>query len=208
MKDAEQLAQGIKDAVFHGLPGAKAHSKMIPEGRILVSSSQYKESAVLLLLYPKSGTWFTLLMKRNQYQGPHSDQISLPGGKSKIEDKTLLQTAIRETFEEIGLAISKALICASLTPLHIPVSRFVVHPFIAVLDYTPNFIPDRNEVNYLIEVSLQELNDPSAVKMKKMLIREMQTNVPYFDIQGEVIWGATAMILSEFLELISGIIFD
>ena len=142
-------------------------------------------------------------MKRNQYDGPHSGQISLPGGKKDEEDKTLLQTALRETFEEIGIDASKSFITPPLTPLHIPVSGFVVHPFIAVLDYSPVFIPDKNEVEYLIEVPLHELNNPSALKMKSMLIKKTEVNVPYFDIQGEVIWGATAMILNELLSIIN-----
>jgi 8-oxo-dGTP pyrophosphatase MutT (NUDIX family) len=208
MKEAKLLAKQIHELISKGLPGAKSHSKMLPEGRELTSSSELKESAVLLLLYPKLGSWCTVFMKRNQYDGPHSGQISFPGGKKDISDETLLQTALRETFEETGINADHAFMAGELTPLHIPVSGFVVHPFITVLDQLPVFTPDKNEVEYLIEVKLQELVDPSALKTKNMSIRNTEINVPYFDIQNEVIWGATAMILSEFLELYSGITSD
>jgi 8-oxo-dGTP pyrophosphatase MutT (NUDIX family) len=208
MKDAKELAKRIEKLILNGLPGVKSHSKMLPEGRLLTSSSSHKESAVLLLLYPKLDTWFTVFIKRNLYDGPHSGQISLPGGKKDVKDKSLLQTAIRETFEETGVDASGALIPPPLSSLHIPVSGFVVHPYIAVLDYLPAFSPDKNEVEYLIEVPLKELKDPSVLKMKRMLIRDTEINVPYFDIQGEVIWGATAMILIEFLDLFAEIISD
>ena len=90
--------------------------------------------------------------------------------------------------------------------MQIPVSGFVVHPFIAVLDFTPTFNPEPNEVEYLIEVSLQKLKDPSALKIKKMSVMGIEVNVPFYDIKGEVIWGATAMIMAEFLDLIGNII--
>jgi len=208
MKEAKELAKQINQLIANGLPGANSHSKMLPEGRLLASSSSHTESAVLLLLYPKQDTWFTVFIKRNQYNGPHSGQISLPGGKKNHLDKTLLQTAIRETNEETGVNASNSLIAGALSLLHIPVSGFVVHPFIAVLDYPPVFKPDKNEVEYLIEVPLQKLTDPSALKIKRMLVRNTEINVPYFDIQGEVVWGATAMILNEFLDLFGEIISD
>jgi len=208
MKNVRELTKEINELIFQGLPGAKAHSKMLPEGRLLTVSSRYRKSAVLILLYPKSGKWNTVFIKRNQYDGPHSGQISLPGGKKIDEDKTLLNTALRETFEETGVKAGDSYIALPLTPLHIPVSGFVVHPFIAVLDFTPTFNPEPNEVEYLIEVSLQKLKDPSVLKIKKMPIRGMEVNVPYYDIQGEVIWGATAMIVAEFLDLLGSIISD
>ncbi len=201
MKDSILLTQQISEAISKGLPGEKAHIRMLPEGRQLAKSSGYKESAVLILLYPKSGNWWTVFMKRNQYNGPHSGQVSFPGGKKDIHDKTLLQTAIRETLEETGINLEKSIIAGVLTPLQIPVSGFIVHPFVAVIDYAPEFSPDKNEVDYLIEVPLIEIFTPSAIKNKKMLIRNIELNVPYFDIRNEVIWGATAMILSEFLQL-------
>jgi len=201
MKDSFYLAKQINEAISKGLPGEKAHLRMLPEGRKLSNSSSYKESAVLLLLYPKSGNWWTVFMKRHQYDGPHSGQISFPGGKKTIQDKTLLQTAIRETHEETGINLENSIIAGALTPLQIPVSGFIVHPFVAVADYIPEFNPDNNEVEYLIEVPLTELSKPSAIKSKQMLIRDIELNVPYFDIRNEVIWGATAMILSEFLQL-------
>jgi 8-oxo-dGTP pyrophosphatase MutT (NUDIX family) len=208
MEDAEKFAERIGARISKGLPGAKSHSGMLPEGRLLVTSSSYTESAVLLLLYPKLDKWFTVFMKRNLYEGPHSGQISLPGGKKDVNDKSLLHTAIRETFEETGIDASNAIILPSLSPLPIPVSGFVVYPFAAVINYLPTFKPDKNEVEYLIEVSLLEMMDPSAKKTKTMLIRDKEVSVPYFDVQGEVIWGATAMITNEFLDLFKEIISD
>jgi 8-oxo-dGTP pyrophosphatase MutT (NUDIX family) len=208
MKDAILLANAIKEAITIGLPGEEAHLRMLPEGRKLYSSTSYKDSAVLILLFPKSGEWWTVFMKRNQYDGPHSGQVSFPGGKKDTIDKTLLETALRETCEETGIDTSGTIIAGPLSPLQIPVSGFIVHPFIAVMNHLPEFSPDKNEVEYLIEVPLRELISPSASKYKQMLIRNADVNVPYFDIQNEVIWGATAMILSEFLQVYKRIISD
>ena len=201
MKEAILVAKQITDAILNGLPGEVAHRMMLPEGRNLFSTSEFKESAILILLYPKSGRWNTVFMKRNQYDGPHSGQISFPGGKKDIQDRTLLQTALRETYEETGFDASYAVIAGELSPLQIPISGFMVHPFIAVIDHEPSFNPDKNEVDYLIEVSLSELVTASAVKKQNMLIRNTELQVPYFDVRHEIIWGATAMILSEFLQL-------
>ena len=208
MKDANTLAHRITELIANGLPGEKAHSKMLPEGRSLTTSSIKRESAVLLLLYPRAGLWTTVFIKRNLYDGPHSGQISIPGGKKDALDKTLLETALRETLEETGVDASNALLHSALSPIHIPVSGFVVYPYLAVLNFSPVFTPDPNEVNYLIEVPLRKLKDPSIVKIRRMMIGDTGVNVPYFDIRDEVIWGATAMILAEFLELMPEIISD
>jgi len=208
MEDSKELANRIEKLISKGLPGEKAHAKMLPEGRMAAFSYSHKESAVLLLLYLKSNLWFIVLMKRKEYDGHHSGQISFPGGKRNPLDKSLLQTALRETKEETGVDASGSIIAGALSPVHIPVSGFVVHPFIAVLDYPPVFLPDINEVQYLIEVPLNTLIEPSVLKTKKMQIRNTELNVPYFDIQNEVIWGATAMILNEFLDLFTQTISD
>ena len=208
MEDSKVLANRIEKLISKGLPGEKAHAKMLPEGRMATFSYSHKESAVLLLLYLKSNSWFIILMKRKEYDGHHSGQISFPGGKKNPLDKSLLQTALRETKEETGVDASGSIIAGALSPVHIPVSGFVVHPFIAVLDYPPVFLPDINEVQYLIEVPLNTLIEPSVFKTKKMQIRNTELNVPYFDIQNEVIWGATAMILNEFLDLFTQTISD
>jgi len=208
MEDARELAKRIEKLISKGLPGEKAHAKMLPEGRMATFSYSDKESAVLLLLYLKSNSWFIVLMKRKEYDGHHSGQISFPGGKKNPLDKSLLKTALRETREETGVDASGSLIAGALSPVHIPVSGFVIHPFIAILDYLPVFLPDMNEVEYLIEVPLRILIEPTVFKIKKMELRNTELNVPYFDVQNEVIWGATAMILNEFLDLFTQTISD
>lgn len=208
MKDAELLLKSIKQALLAGLPGEVAQRKMLPAGRDILPIANPVEAAVLLLLFPKNEQWHIVFIKRNQYDGPHSGQVSFPGGKKDETDSSLFQTAIRETSEETGAIAVNDCIAGALTPLHIPVSGFVVHPFIAVLQSYPEFNPDRNEVDYLIEVPIKDILNPEHIKTKEIQVRNVKMKVPYFDVQNETIWGATAMILSEFMELLPVTIFD
>ena len=159
-------------------------------------------AAVLILLYPVKGELHVVFMKRNEYDGPHSGQVSFPGGAWEAQDLSLEHTAIRETREEMGIEEDLEILGA-LTPLHIPVSNFLVFPFIAWLELTPVFSPDRSEVQYVIEVPLKDLLDPAARESETLVHHGKTIEAPYYRVGKEKIWGATAMMLSEFLELAS-----
>jgi 8-oxo-dGTP pyrophosphatase MutT (NUDIX family) len=185
------------------LPGEKAQMEMAPDFRdACADESAPIPAAVLILMYPLEEGTRLVFMKRNAYDGPHSAQVSFPGGAREAGDRTLEDTAIRETREELGID-QEICILGPLTPLHIPVSNYQVSPFAGWMSQRPVFQPDPSEVQYLIEVQLDELMDP-AIRLEEYSLREGQEiRVPYFRVGKEKIWGATAMMLSEFLQLAS-----
>lgn len=173
-------------------------------GRTSEEESQCRSAAVLILLYPDGDHIHTVFMKRNEYDGPHSGQISFPGGMYEDRDLDLEQTAIRETEEEIGIHAGTMEVLGRLTPLFIPISNFCVTPYVAWMTERPEFHPDSSEVQYLLTPSLDELLDP-AYRRKEVLHRHGRDILtPYILLDEDILWGATAMILSEFMELIEG----
>jgi 8-oxo-dGTP pyrophosphatase MutT (NUDIX family) len=196
-------------AVAQPLPGINAQLKMSSMRRFLEISSSVKPlhptySSVLILLFPVNGEAFTVLMKRPDYGGVHSGQISLPGGKFEPDDETLMKTALREAQEEIGIHPESVHIIGRLTDLYIPPSRYLVSPFIGWTAHRPQFIRDPNEVAEVIEVGIAELFDEENQSVRKIrLPLGIRMKVPAYVVSGnQVIWGATAMILSEFKEVI------
>ena len=145
-----------------------------------------------------------VFIKRNEYEGHHSAQVSFPGGAWENGDRTLQQTAIRETREELGIS-GELEILGSLTDLHIPVSNFLVTPCVGWMDETPLFKPDPTEVQYVIEAPLQSLLSSSNMEMELLVRHDLAIQAPCYKIGKEKIWGATAMMLSEILELASGL---
>ena len=162
-----------------------------------------KKGAVTILLYPQQGLWHLPLMKRPDYQGIHSGQISLPGGKAEPQDQDRIQTALRETAEEIGVSIKREQVVGTLTPLYIMASHYEVLPVVAIMDQKPSFVPDPREVQALIQADLKQLMSPHTRQKKEIEVRGTAIMAPYFDVQQEVVWGATAMILNEFLAVIN-----
>lgn len=156
-----------------------------------------KKAAVLCLIYPNKGLLHFTLIKRVEYQGVHSNQIGFPGGKLEAGENSL-QAALRETEEEIGLKVPESSILGALTELYIPPSNFLVYPYVAYINTTPTFILDAKEVAYLVEVPLNDLLNSANIKTKEMQLSYGTFNNPYFSLKKEVVWGATAMILSEF----------
>jgi len=184
------------------LPGEKAQLKMAPEfrGNFIFRESP-RPAAVMILLFPYKKELHTLFIKRNEYPGPHSAQISFPGGLYEPDDGKLMNTAIRETVEETGIR-NKIDVLGSLTPLFIPVSNFIVTPFIGWVRDSPDFTPDPSEVQYLIHVPFSDLFDSGCICSEKIKRHDIEFIAPYYALNGEKIWGATAMMLSEFLELV------
>ncbi len=157
-----------------------------------------KDAAVLALFYPNyNGETHFLLTQRASYNGTHSAQISFPGGKIEKNDTGLAHTALRETYEETAVPIDDVSIVKELTKTYIPPSNFWVNPFIGTINYRPKFIAN-HEVSTLIEVRLTAILDDSSVIIKNMSTSYMEDiDVPCFKLNNYIVWGATAMILSE-----------
>lgn len=193
------------------LPGEQAQLHMgsgvrMKELRFMPENEHSKKSGVMILLYPKNNTFYSALILRPKYSGTHSGQVALPGGKYEKCDKDLVATALRETFEEIGIESSAITVLGQLTKLFIPPSNFIVYPAVGFTQVEPVFIPDKNEVKEIIEYPVSALLQEDIVKEKLFVInKDVSFIAPYFDINGHVVWGATAMILSEFKEILKSI---
>ena len=204
----ERIKELLQEAFTKELPGKDAHVKMAPQPldlrRFTTSFSEPpKKSGVLLLFYPDASTIYFPLIKRPQYPGAHSGQVALPGGKVEEGDPDVVFTALREAEEEIGIDAGKVEVIGSLTELYIPVSNFLVSPIVGFLDHKPTFVPEQREVARIIPTTLNHLIQPEIVKQTPISLgggKYLET--PYFDIAGEVVWGATAMILSELIQVL------
>lgn len=197
----------IRAAITRGLPGWSAQKLFSP-----IHTEKYrqpkpdsKQAGVVALLYPAADDMMHLVyIKRtsNHPDDKHGGQISFPGGQYESGDKDIRATALRELQEELGLDPSQIEILGALTSLYIYVSDFQVYPFLAYIDHTPDFDIEIAEVAYPIAIPLKTLLEQSSLT-KDIHIREMTIkNAPYYDLNGEVLWGATAMMTSEILELV------
>ena len=177
---------------------------MAPEFRgEFVHHDPPSQAAVLILMYPRNSLTSLVFMKRNKYPGPHSAQVSFPGGAFEEQDISLEVTALRETREELGIQ-GDIEILGSLTEIYIPVSNFLVSPYAGWMDHPPVFNPDPTEVQYVIEASVKSLIDPANMGSETVSGHGQNIIAPFYRIENEKIWGATAMMLSEFLEVASG----
>ena len=197
----------LQAALNETLPGYTAQKRMAPSGRsILPPGNPGRKAAVAIVIYKdQNQNKKIVLIKRPVYSGPHSGQIAFPGGKMDPEDSDLVGTAIRECYEEIGIQLTASNYIGPLSQLHISVSSFLVHPYIFLLDLFPVFKPNEKEVIYLIHVALTDLLDEGLVKETLMGIRNEEIVVPYYDIQNEIVWGATAIMLAEFIAILKKI---
>ncbi|KEO72520.1 NUDIX hydrolase [Anditalea andensis] len=161
-----------------------------------------RKGAVLILFYPREGGSAVPFIKRPVYTGAHSGQVSFPGGKWEESDPGLEYTAIRETEEEIGIDKSKIQVFGELSDLFIEPSNFLVSPYLGFMEEIPDFQPDPREVTRIIECDFSYLIDKNIRKRKMMEARNVpKMDVPYFDIDQEIVWGATAMMLSELMTI-------
>jgi len=194
------------------LPGKDQQLKFTKYQKLLerIDLEQIKPrlSAVCIVLYPYNDKWFSVLIERPTYKGVHSGQIAFPGGKTEKDDKSLWQTAQRETFEEVGIAMQDLEYIGALTNIYIPPSNFMVYPFVGVLNNKPSFVKDPKEVARIITYDINTLLDNSIIKQMDMeQSNNNKVHTTYYDIEGNVVWGATAMMLTEFKEILKRINF-
>lgn len=200
----ENQINKLREILLKPLPGEDVQFRMAPEHRSRISqtsATSFRPSAVLILLcYDKQGI-FLPLIQRHAYQGAHSAQVSLPGGKFEEKDEILEVTALRECREEIG--IEEVELLGRLSPLHIPVSGFLVQPFVGICRQpSPVFMPELREVAEILALRPEDLADNKITGSGLIeLGPELTIQTPWYEVQGKKVWGATAMILSEFSEL-------
>jgi len=190
-----------------------AHVKMAPLERIsFLKEINYldkkpKKAAVLMLFYPKNEITHLALIVRNTYPGVHSSQIGFPGGKVELEDLDLMHTALRETHEEVGVHPEKVTIIKPFSEIYIPPSNFLVYPFMGVSHEELEFIPDLDEVKRVLEFPLSLFLDDTTISNVKMTTSyATDIEVPAFMVEKYVVWGATAMMMSELKENIKNAI--
>jgi len=189
------------------LPGVSAQHLMAPKMRkttpeLLNERTSHRLSSVMMLLYPdQAGILTTIFIERPTDSSIHSGQIAFPGGKMDETDDNPARTAVRETEEEIGVAASSIEIIGTLSQLFIPASNFLVIPHLGVLKQTPTFIPSPGEVQSLIPMHISSLLEMKPSE-KEFPTSYGNLLAPYFDFNGHAVWGATAMMLSEFREMI------
>ena len=192
------------------LPGEDAHALMMPilrddEWEMPTFQNPPIASAVLVLFYPDEyGHIKFPLIQRPTYNGAHSGQVSFPGGKYEDSDRDLIHTALREAEEEIGIHPVEVDVVGKLSELHIAVSNFIVTPVIGFINSKPQFAIDTQEVEAVIESDLYDIINPEKRKEGTIMARgRYKIQTPYFDIDNRVVWGATAMMLSELSIVIS-----
>lgn len=204
----DQFVLALTEALSQPLPGLHAQLRMSSMRRVQelmssVPSARVKPSGVLLLLYPVGKDLFIVFIQRPEYGGVHAGQISLPGGKQEPDDPDLTTTALRESKEEVGIVPERVRILGKLSDLYIPPSRYLVSPFVGYCSTRPEFVKDPAEVEEIIEVKICDLFSESAYQVTRHKVGlGIQIKAPAFVVNGHVIWGATAMILSEFKEVI------
>jgi len=198
----DRIARGLREP----LPGIPAQLSMAVDPRpghkpYYEVEETCRKAGVLVLLYRRDGRLYVLLTLRTDRVLHHRGQVSFPGGEQH-PGESIEATALRETEEEIGLDLSAVRILGRLTPLYVPPSNYCVYPTVAFFPSDPEFHPQPDEVAEVIEVPLADLADPASVRRESWDLGGRRADVPYFAAAGHRIWGATAMILSEFVALL------
>ncbi len=210
--ELSKLKPVLEKRLSRELPAARAHDQMAPRavrgGRISFRKNEKtRSSGVLILLYEHEGKVSFPLIQRPTYDGVHSGQVSFPGGKWEPGDLDTVFTAKRETEEEIGVAAQHIEVIGNLSEFFVGASNNMVLPVVGTIDHKPVFKPDQHEVSEVLEASVETLLDDRIRKEKIIEVGQdkFQLHSPYFEIQGRVVWGATAMMLSEFKEILKEI---
>jgi 8-oxo-dGTP pyrophosphatase MutT (NUDIX family) len=201
-----ELERTLRVKLADTLPGVEAQMRFAPvparDGwKAGIFPENTRTAAALVLLYPGGDGPAVPLTVRASGLARHAGQISLPGGACD-PGETLADTALREAAEEIGIDPAGVRILGELTPVHVLVSGFTLHPVVGVTDVRPDFIAAIGEVESVLEVSLDHLRDASRIRSGTRVREGVAVEYPYFDLLGHQVWGATAMVLGEFICLI------
>jgi 8-oxo-dGTP pyrophosphatase MutT (NUDIX family) len=205
------LIDALRDRLAAGPPGLDAQLPMAPQPRPGWDPRHLppglRDAAGLLLVYPHLGEWHVPLTVRASALRHHTSQVSLPGGRVDAGE-SLEQTALREAAEEVGLDARHVQVLGHLTPLHIPVSSYLLHPVVGVAWSRPDFRIAEAEVERLLEVPVSHLRRPDIVRREQRQRERppaVLMDVPYYDVDGAKVWGATAMVIAEFLAALDGL---
>jgi 8-oxo-dGTP pyrophosphatase MutT (NUDIX family) len=201
-----EIEQALRERLAGTLPGIEAQRRFAPEllrnaWRTGQLPTEARTAAALLLLYPHEMGATVALTVRASGLARHPGQISLPGGATD-PGETLVQAALREASEEIGVDPSSVRVLGELTPVHVLVSGFTLHPIVGISDRRPDFVAAPGEVEEILEVSLHHLRDASRIRQGTRIREGVAVEFPYFDLLGHQVWGATAMVLGEFICLL------
>jgi len=198
----------LESALREDLPGREAQFRMANRNKVkrmqdINTPPDAGKASILILFYPYEINTRIVFMKRSEYDGVHSGQISFPGGRKEQSDRDDVHTALRESHEEIGVPEENVKVLGKLTKLYIPPSNFLVTPVVGYTGTRPDFVPDPDEVAEIIEVDLNTLLAEKVMKNTRIQVGAgFQITAPAFCPDEYVIWGATAMILNELLVLI------
>jgi 8-oxo-dGTP pyrophosphatase MutT (NUDIX family) len=200
------LESSLRERLAGTLPGLDAQLRFMPTpprtgwkpGEF---PSDARAAAGLLLLYPGDDGPSIPLTVRASGLRRHAGQISLPGGATDAGE-TVIQAALREAHEEIGVDPARVRVLGELTPVYVLVSGFTLRPIVGITDERPLFAPAAHEVQEVLEVSLDDLRDASRIRQGTRTREGLAIEYPYFDLLGHQVWGATAMILGEFICLL------
>jgi 8-oxo-dGTP pyrophosphatase MutT (NUDIX family) len=205
----EIFFQKLRIQLLQTLPGPDVQFKLAPLHRPLPGDYMHQPDfnprigSVMILLFPFKGQIHTVYILRAEYKGVHSGQVSFPGGKFDPSDASLSQTALRETHEEIGIEPKSITILGELTKLYIPPSNFLVTPYVGMLNEKPDFIINQREVAGIIDVDLPSIaasiQNVSIKKVKSA--KDLIVTAPFLNIKNHHVWGATAMITNELIEV-------
>jgi len=200
----------IKRAVNSTRPGLQSQLTMVTDPRpghktYAEMKNNCKKAGVLVLCFPQKSAFCLVLTRRTDEVKYHPNQISLPGGQCEPEESPL-DAALRETHEELGIAPKKIRVLGQLTPLYIPPSNYCVYPAVAIMDHPPAYNPRSKEVAEVIEVPLTHLLDDKNILKEIWPLHGRNVSVPFYLYEKHKIWGATAMILAEFLDIIRPIL--
>jgi len=195
----------IKEVLTKDLPGKAYQNQMASPFRFDYNADfdLRQEGSVLLLMYPSESTIQVVFIRKPFHNGIHGGQISLPGGRIESSDPSFTAAALRETEEEIGVAADAIKVLGSLTPIYVPASNFQVYPFVGYTEHKPNYHPSPHEVQQIIEVSLNKFVNQENRGIKILVRDDKPLKAPCFNVDNHQIWGATAMILSEFVEVVN-----
>jgi 8-oxo-dGTP pyrophosphatase MutT (NUDIX family) len=201
--ELQHIISCLKIELSNPLPGKTAHSKVLPPDRILdpPAGLNVNQAGVLLLLFPDKGKLNTVFIRRPSFMKNHAGQIAFPGGQLESKDKDLMETALREAVEEIGINAGEVEIIGQLSPIYVNVSNFLIQPFIGLSLNVPAFQIDTNEVTGIHIIPIEDFVNPGTLQSQKVDTTHGFNDFPGYLIDDIFIWGATAMILSEFIEV-------